>query len=149
MRGGEYGAEFSDGRVFIRGILLKNQKNDNIKDKYDLPYGNYYPFSTIIGSGVDPNRHLNRSYWQPSVQRPLYKAASMFGKFQVGFEHPWMLLLLVLIPVSWYLANRSLSGLGQARKLLALIFRSLVLLLITLALAGIQWIWISDRQTVI
>ncbi len=73
----------------------------------------------------------------------------MFGKFQVGFEHPWMLLLLVLIPISWYLANRSLSGLGQTRKILALIFRSLVLLLITLALAGIQWIWISDRQTVI
>jgi len=73
----------------------------------------------------------------------------MFNKIQVGFEHPWMLLLLVLIPLTWWLGSHSLSGLGQTRRILALVFRSLVLLLITLALAGIQWIWISDKQTVI
>ena len=73
----------------------------------------------------------------------------MFSKFQVGFEHPWMLLLLALVPLTWWLGSRSLAGLGATRRILALVFRSLVLLLIILALAGIQWIWISDRQTVI
>ena len=73
----------------------------------------------------------------------------MFNNIQVGFEHPWMLLLLALIPLTWWLASQSLSGLGQTRRILALAFRSLVLMLIILALAGIQWIWISDKQTVI
>ena len=73
----------------------------------------------------------------------------MFSNFQVGFEYPWMLLLLVLVPITWWLGSQSLSGLGKTRRLLALIFRSLVLLLMILALAGIQWIWTSDRQTAI
>ncbi|MCE2785810.1 MAG: VWA domain-containing protein, partial [Pirellula sp.] len=73
----------------------------------------------------------------------------MFSNFQVGFEYPWMLLLLVLVPITWWLGSQSLSGLGKTRRWLALVFRSLVLLLMILALAGIQWIWTSDRQTVI
>lgn len=73
----------------------------------------------------------------------------MFSNFQVGFEHPWMLLLLILIPLTWWLGNRSLAGLGSTRRILALVFRSLVLLLVILALSGIQWIWTSEKQTVI
>ena len=73
----------------------------------------------------------------------------MFSNFQFGFQYPWMLLLLAIIPWAWWIGSRSLAGLGPTRKWLALILRSAVLLLIILALAGVQWIWVSDRQTVI
>jgi uncharacterized membrane protein len=73
----------------------------------------------------------------------------MMGNFEIGFQYPWMLVLLVLIPIAWWIGVRSLSGLGPVRSALALIFRSLVLLLVIFALAGIQWIWTSERQTVI
>lgn len=73
----------------------------------------------------------------------------MVGHFEISFQYPWFLLLLVLIPISWWLALRSLSGLGPVRKWLAIAFRSAVLLLVIAAIAGIQWIWISERQTVI
>ncbi len=71
------------------------------------------------------------------------------GRFEIGFQHPWYLLLLFVIPVTWWLGLRSLAGLGPWRRGLALLFRSLVLLLVILALAGIQWIWSSDKLTVI
>ena len=71
------------------------------------------------------------------------------GRWQIGFEYPYFLLLLLILPVIWWLGFHSLAGLGPARRALALIFRSLVITLIVLALAGIQWIWISDRLTVI
>jgi uncharacterized membrane protein len=68
---------------------------------------------------------------------------------EIGFETPWALLLLVVIPITWWIGRRSLAGLGPWRRSLALVFRSLVLLLIVLAIAGVQWIWSSDRLTVI
>ena len=71
------------------------------------------------------------------------------GRWQIGFEYPLYLLLLLLLPLVWWLAFRSLSGLGRWRRLLALTFRSLVLILIVAALAGVQWIEVSDRLTVI
>ena len=71
------------------------------------------------------------------------------GRMEIGFETPWALLLLVVIPITWWIGRRSLAGLGPWRRSLALVFRSLVLLLIVLAIAGVQWIWSSDRLTVI
>ncbi len=71
------------------------------------------------------------------------------ARWQIGFEYPYFLLLLLILPVIWWLGFHSLAGLGPVRRALALIFRSLVISLIVLALAGIQWIWISDRLTVI
>jgi uncharacterized membrane protein len=71
------------------------------------------------------------------------------GNFEIGFQYPWMLVLLVLLPISWWIGARSLAGLGPVRRVLALVLRSLVLLLVIAALAGVQWIWTSDRQTVI
>ena len=71
------------------------------------------------------------------------------GKFEIGFQYPAMLVLLVLIPIAWWIGMQSLAGLGPVRRWLALILRSLVLLLIVFALAGVQWIWSSERQTVI
>ncbi len=71
------------------------------------------------------------------------------GNFQIGFQYPSMLFLLVLIPIAWWIGMRSLAGLGPVRRVLALVLRSLVLLLVILALSGVQWIWSSERQTVI
>jgi uncharacterized membrane protein len=71
------------------------------------------------------------------------------SNFEIDFQYPWMLVLLVLIPISWWIGAQSLAGLGTVRRALALVLRSLVLLLVIAALAGVQWIWTSDRQTVI
>lgn len=66
-----------------------------------------------------------------------------------SFEYPWMLVLLVLIPLLWILSFKSLASLGPGRRIAALIFRSIVLLLIIFAIAGVQWVWKSDRVTAI
>jgi uncharacterized membrane protein/Mg-chelatase subunit ChlD len=71
------------------------------------------------------------------------------GNISFSFEAPWLLLLLMLIPWMWIVSYRWLAGLGPGRRLAALLFRSLVLLLVILALAGIQWVWISDKLTVV
>jgi len=71
------------------------------------------------------------------------------GNISFSFEAPWLLLLLLLIPWMWIVSYRWLAGLGPGRRLAALLLRSLVLLLIILALAGIQWVWISDKLTVV
>ncbi len=66
-----------------------------------------------------------------------------------SFESPWWLLLLVLIPLMWLVSYQPLASLGPGRRLAALLFRSVVLLLLLFALAGIQWVWISDKLTVV
>ncbi len=71
------------------------------------------------------------------------------GRWQVGFEYPAFLGLIVVLPWIWWLGRQSLAGLGPWRQWFAILFRSLVLLLIIAALAGVHWIWISDRLTVI
>ncbi len=65
------------------------------------------------------------------------------------FNSPWYLLLLALLPVMWWFSFDSLSGLGRWRRLMALGFRTLVLLLIVAALAEMQYQRTSDRLTVI
>jgi uncharacterized membrane protein len=77
------------------------------------------------------------------------KKRGRMGNFQIDFQYPWMLVLLILIPIAWWIGARSLAGLGPVRRGLALVLRSLVLLLVIAALAGVQWIWTSERQTVI
>lgn len=71
------------------------------------------------------------------------------GRWQVGFEYPAFLGLLAIIPLIWWMARNSLAGLGPWRQRFAILFRTLVLLLVIAALAGVHWIWISDRLTVI
>lgn len=71
------------------------------------------------------------------------------GNIEIGFQYPWYLLLLIAIPVTWWISRRSLSGLGPWRRSLAIVFRSLVLLLLIFAIAGVQWIWSSEKLTVI
>jgi uncharacterized membrane protein/Mg-chelatase subunit ChlD len=65
------------------------------------------------------------------------------------FNSPWYLLLLLLLPPMWWFSFRSLSGLGNWRRMFALAFRTLVLLLIVAALAEMQYQRTSDRLTVI
>lgn len=68
---------------------------------------------------------------------------------KIAFDQPWWLLLLLLVPVLWFLSFKTLSGLGPYRRLFALLFRTVVFTLLVLALAGIQLQKISDRLTVI
>jgi hypothetical protein len=49
------------------------------------------------------------------------------------FNSPWYLLLLLLLPPMWWFSFRSLSGLGRWRRMMALAFRTLVLLLLVAA----------------
>ncbi len=65
------------------------------------------------------------------------------------FNSPWYLLLLGLLPPMWWFSFRSLSGLGRWRRMMALAFRTLVVLLIVAALAEMQFQRTSDRLTVI
>ncbi len=71
------------------------------------------------------------------------------SNFSFSFDAPWLLLLLAIIPLLWITSFASLAGLGPGRRMAALLFRSIVLLLIVFALAGIQWVWISDKMTVV
>ena len=71
------------------------------------------------------------------------------GDISISFEYPWFLILLVIIPVLWLTTYKTMAGLGAGRRIAALTMRSMLLLLIVLALAGVQWVWISKKTTVI
>jgi uncharacterized membrane protein len=66
-----------------------------------------------------------------------------------AFEYPWLLSLLIIIPLIWFVSFTSLASLGPGRRLAALLFRSIVMLLIIFAIAGIQWVWLSNKVSVI
>jgi len=67
---------------------------------------------------------------------------------KLGFSSPWYLLLLMILPVIWWLSYRSLSGLGFTRRWTAIVFRTVLISAIVFALAGIQWRQQSDRVSV-
>lgn len=69
--------------------------------------------------------------------------------YRISFEAPWYLLLLALVPLVWWYSYRRMALLGPWRRLAAIGFRSLVLLLIVLALAEAQVVHTSQRLTVI
>jgi hypothetical protein len=68
--------------------------------------------------------------------------------WNLGFDAPWWLLLLGLIPMIWILSYRSLAGLGKFRRLVAIGLRTVVLLLIVLCLAEAQLLKTSEKLTV-
>ncbi|MCG8448352.1 MAG: VWA domain-containing protein [Pirellulales bacterium] len=72
----------------------------------------------------------------------------MFGH-SVAFDSAGYLSLLLLLPLMWWLSFRSLAGLGRWRRLVVLTLRSLVLAILVLALADMQYQRKSDRLTVI
>ena len=69
--------------------------------------------------------------------------------FQFAFDRPWFLLLLLLLPLLWWLSFNSLAGLGRTRRAAALIFRSLLVITLVFALAEAKWQYKTDRLTVI
>ena len=72
----------------------------------------------------------------------------MFG-LKLDFDDPAYLWLLALVPVIWIWSYRSLSGLGGARRLLALLLRTTVVALLVLSLANVQLQRTTERMTVI
>ena len=63
--------------------------------------------------------------------------------FQFAFDRPWFLLLLLLLPLLWWLSFNSLAGLGRTRRAMALIFRSLLVIALVFALAAAKWQYLS------
>lgn len=66
-----------------------------------------------------------------------------------AFDSPWYLLLLLLVPVLWIFSFRSLAGMGTARRLLALGLRTVVFVLLVMALAEAQYLRTSEKISVI
>lgn len=67
----------------------------------------------------------------------------------VRFESPAYLALLAVLPLLVALSFRSLAGLGRGRRITALLARGLVVLIIVLALAGMQRTEAVDELAVI
>ena len=67
----------------------------------------------------------------------------------LSFDHPGYLSLLLFLPVMWYFSFRSLAALGNARRILAILLRSIVFTVFVLALANVQFLRTSDRMAVI
>src|SRR5215510_7311073 len=57
---------------------------------------------------------------------------------RIEFTNPWALVLLGLIPLAVYLARHSLANLSRGRGRASLVVRSMILLLVVLALAGLR-----------
>ncbi len=68
---------------------------------------------------------------------PLGELLQAFGAFLASLEplEPWWLLLLLLVPALLWWSWRTLAGLGATRRLLALGLRSLIVVLLALALS--------------
>lgn len=55
------------------------------------------------------------------------------------FAEPLYLLLLLLLPLTWWMARRSLAGLPPFRRVMSLLLRLAIVGLIVLACARLQW----------
>jgi uncharacterized membrane protein len=62
---------------------------------------------------------------------------------------PWWLVLLLLIPLTIWWSYRSLAGLGEVRRTLALVLRCSLILFLTLALAGVYMLHTNSSMTVL
>ncbi len=69
--------------------------------------------------------------------------------FRLGFDAPGYLALAAVLPVLWWFSYRSLAALGPVRRIVAILLRSIVLLMVIFALAEVQWKRVSDRLTVV
>lgn len=89
-----------------------------------------------------------RFSWLANKFHDYFVLQKEFDADQLTFDQPWLLVLIVGIPVLWIISYRSLAALGKYRRLFALGFRGRVLLLMVLALAGVQLQKVSERMTV-
>ncbi len=69
--------------------------------------------------------------------------------FGLGFGTPWWLLLLMLLPLTWWMAQRSLAGLSGRRRIVSIVLRSLVLLLLVFSLAEFRILKRNERLAVV
>ena len=65
------------------------------------------------------------------------------------FAAPAYLAILLLLPVLWWYSYRRLAGLGRLRRWLALLLRTLVVVLLVMAAADLQIVRSNDHLTVI
>lgn len=65
------------------------------------------------------------------------------------FSSPSYLAILLLLPVLWWYSYRRLAGLGKIRRWLALLFRTLVIVLLVAAAADMQIVRSNDHLTVL
>jgi len=69
--------------------------------------------------------------------------------YGIRFDSPAYLWLLLLVPPLWWLGYRSLSALGRWRQVFVCTLRSLVLLLLVLAAAEMEFVRSNDRVAVV
>lgn len=73
----------------------------------------------------------------------------MLHRFPISFAQPLWLLLLLLLPLAWWLERHSLVLLSRSRRTISLAIRSIIILFLIFALAGIRIRRASDELTVI
>ncbi len=73
---------------------------------------------------------------------------SILDRLSINAGQPiWLVLILVCIPPIIFFSLKSLSGLGKPRRALAILLRSIVVILLILALARLQSVRTNDRMT--
>ena len=72
----------------------------------------------------------------------------VFG-YQLDFDRPAYLLVLLALPVAWFWGRHSLAAMGRLRHALAFLLRAAVITGIALALAEVHVVRTSDRLAVI
>src|SRR5438874_534578 len=66
------------------------------------------------------------------------------------FSRPiWLLLLLALPAIGWLALKQSYASLGPFQKWLSIAVRAVVWTLLVCALAGVQFVRVSDRVSVV
>src|SRR5262245_40694383 len=73
----------------------------------------------------------------------------LMSDWSVDFDAPRYLFLLALLPLIWFIGQRSLSALTAWRRRAALLLRLAVATLIIVALAEPNWLSIVHRLTVL
>jgi len=69
--------------------------------------------------------------------------------YGIRFDTPGFLWLLLLVPALWWFGYRSLAALGRWRRIFVCTLRSLVLLLLVLAAAELEFVRSNDRVAVV
>ena len=69
--------------------------------------------------------------------------------YRLAFDHPYYLVLIGLVPLVWLIGRSSLAGLAAWRRWTAIALRSLLIVLVVLALAEVQIVRTSHRMAVI
>ncbi len=69
--------------------------------------------------------------------------------YHPSFAAPAYLAILALLPALWWYSYRRLAGLGRVRRWMALLLRTLVIVLLVMAAADVQIVRSNDHLTVI